>query len=157
LYVYCIGNPIRYIDPNGKDADVLLPVFEGIAVGIAGANFWNPIGWVAGVFIVGSIVHAEVQYAKSHPTPPIPRDSKGNPIPAEPSQGELDDNRTAGEIISKDKKGSINREFPKEWRDKTLGEIERAAKQGNKSAQKAKKLLGDKDFDKSSNSGRANK
>ncbi|MCL1917961.1 MAG: hypothetical protein FWG14_06550 [Peptococcaceae bacterium] len=67
------------------------------------------------------------------------------------------DKRTAGEIISQEKKGSINQEFPSEWRNSTLEEIEKAARQGDKSAQKAKKLLKDKGFDKGSNSGRTKK
>jgi|GEM_PF-1941260 len=57
----------------------------------------------------------------------------------------------ARDIITKEKKGAINQEFPKEWQDSTLNEIEKAAKQGNKSAQKAKKLLNDKRFDKGDN------
>eukprot|EP01012_Entosiphon_sulcatum_P009528 TRINITY_DN15383_c0_g1_i1.p2 TRINITY_DN15383_c0_g1~~TRINITY_DN15383_c0_g1_i1.p2 ORF type:complete len:107 (-),score=28.59 TRINITY_DN15383_c0_g1_i1:62-355(-) len=56
--------------------------------------------------------------------------------------------KTAGDIIGETKKGSINREFPEEWRNKTPEEIEKAAKSGDKSAQKAKKLLNDKRFDK---------
>ena len=60
-------------------------------------------------------------------------------------------NKTADEIISSEKKGAINREFPNEWRNSTLKEIEQAAKGGNKTAQKAKKLLLDKRFDKLDN------
>ena len=56
--------------------------------------------------------------------------------------------KTAQEIISEKKKGSINQEFPGEWLDKTLGEIEEAAKKGDATARKAKKLLNDKRFDK---------
>jgi RHS repeat-associated protein len=55
---------------------------------------------------------------------------------------------TAGEIIGNEKKGSINREFPNQWRDKTYNEITKAAKSGDKTAQKAKKLLDDGRFDK---------
>ncbi|MEL7633486.1 MULTISPECIES: hemagglutinin repeat-containing protein [Sporomusa] len=58
---------------------------------------------------------------------------------------------TAQDVISKEKKGSINREFPSEWRDATLREIEQAAKRGDASAKTAKKLLGDKRFDKGDN------
>jgi hypothetical protein len=58
------------------------------------------------------------------------------------------DSRTAGEIISEEKKGLINREFPDEWRDKTYGEIDKAAKSGDQTAHKAKKLLNDHRFDK---------
>jgi bifunctional DNA-binding transcriptional regulator/antitoxin component of YhaV-PrlF toxin-antitoxin module len=52
--------------------------------------------------------------------------------------------KTAQEIISEKKKGSINREFPGEWLDKTLKEIEEA----DENARKAKKLLNDKRFNK---------
>ncbi|QDX91850.1 hypothetical protein EEL30_05390 [Brevibacillus laterosporus] len=55
---------------------------------------------------------------------------------------------TADDIISSKKKGSIRREFPTEWLDKTLDEIESAAQRGDKNAKKAKKLLTDKRFDK---------
>ena len=55
---------------------------------------------------------------------------------------------TADKIISKTKKGSVRQEFPGEWLDKTPEEIEAAAKKGDRSAQKAKKLLNDKRFDK---------
>ncbi|MCG7315952.1 hypothetical protein [Brevibacillus laterosporus] len=55
---------------------------------------------------------------------------------------------TADDIISSKKKGSIRREFPTEWLNKTLDEIESAAQRGDKNAKKAKKLLTDKRFDK---------
>lgn len=56
--------------------------------------------------------------------------------------------RTAQDIISKDRKGSINSEFPDQYRGKTLGEIEKAAKQGQEGAKKALKLLKDGRFKK---------
>ncbi|MED0670110.1 hypothetical protein P4S95_07725 [Aneurinibacillus aneurinilyticus] len=55
---------------------------------------------------------------------------------------------TARDIIAKKKKGSILREFPSEYLDKTLNEIEKDAKKGVPNAKKAKKLLTDKRFDK---------
>jgi hypothetical protein len=70
---------------------------------------------------------------------------------------ERQNSRTAGDIIKNEKKGSINRQFPDQWRNSTLGEIEKAAKKGDKSAQTAKKLLSDKDFNKTSNSTRSKK
>jgi RHS repeat-associated protein len=71
---------------------------------------------------------------------------------AERANGIIDySGRTAGEVIQDKKKGAINREFPSEWLDSTEEEIEKAAKAGNKSAQKAKKLLRDKRFDKKDN------
>lgn len=59
--------------------------------------------------------------------------------------------QTAQDIIINEKKGAINSEFPKEWLDKTLDEIEKAARAGDSSARKAKKLLNDKRFDKGDN------
>lgn len=55
---------------------------------------------------------------------------------------------TANEIISKKKRGSIRKEFPSEYLDKTLNEIENDAKAGNAKARTAKKLLKEKRFDK---------
>ena len=55
---------------------------------------------------------------------------------------------TAGEIISKEKKGSINRVFPEQMRGKTLDEIKKLAGQGDAAAKTAKKLLTDKRFNK---------
>jgi hypothetical protein len=55
---------------------------------------------------------------------------------------------TAGEIISQSKRGGINRVFPEEMRGKTMEEITKLAKQGDKVAQTARKLLTDKRFDK---------
>jgi len=62
-----------------------------------------------------------------------------------------DKNRTARDIIGKEKKGAINREFPGEYLDKTMAEIERDAKQNVPNAKSAKKLLTDKRFDKDDN------
>lgn len=61
-----------------------------------------------------------------------------------------DKNQTAQEVL-KNKDGNVNREFPSQWRNKTLGEIEKAAKSGDASARKAKKLLNDKRFNKGDN------
>jgi hypothetical protein len=56
--------------------------------------------------------------------------------------------KTAGEIISEEKRGEINREFPSELRERTYDEISKAAKSGDRAARKAKKLLDDHRFDK---------
>ena len=55
---------------------------------------------------------------------------------------------TADQYISKNRKGTIRREFPTEYLDKTLNEIEKDAKAGNAAAKKAKKLLTDGRFKK---------
>ncbi len=58
------------------------------------------------------------------------------------------DSRTAQEIISQEKKGTINKEFPGQWLDKTVKEINAAEKTGDASARKAHKLLTDKTYRK---------
>jgi hypothetical protein len=58
------------------------------------------------------------------------------------------DPRTAGEIIGQEKKGSISQEFPSQYLGKTFDQIAKDAAKGIKEAIKAKKLLGDKRFDK---------
>jgi hypothetical protein len=47
----------------------------------------------------------------------------------------------ASEVIAKERQGSILREFPGQWLDRTLKEIGEAARQGDRSARKALKLL----------------
>jgi hypothetical protein len=54
----------------------------------------------------------------------------------------------AGDWIGKNCKGSINREFPGEFRDKTLKEILDQSKTGDATAKKAWKLLNDNRFQK---------
>ncbi len=58
--------------------------------------------------------------------------------------------KTAQDIIGekKRKEVTINQEFRGEWLGKTLEHIEKAAKSGDASAKKAKKLLGEKRSDK---------
>jgi RHS repeat-associated protein len=56
--------------------------------------------------------------------------------------------KTAGEIISLTKKGSINRVFPEQFRNKTLAEIEKLARTGNRAARTAIKLLKNRRYDK---------
>jgi uncharacterized protein RhaS with RHS repeats len=54
----------------------------------------------------------------------------------------------AQDIISKECRGSINREFPNELRDKTLQELFELEKQGNGNATKALKLLRSNEYKK---------
>lgn len=54
----------------------------------------------------------------------------------------------ASEILAAGNKGSINQVFPELFRNKTLGEIDELAKQGDRAARTAKKLLTDSMFDK---------
>ena len=61
------------------------------------------------------------------------------------------DPRTAAEIIAQEKRGSILREFPSEFLNRTYDQIVQAARQGNRSAKnarKAKKLLDQRKYDK---------
>ncbi len=62
-----------------------------------------------------------------------------------------DQNKTARDIIGEKKKAAINHEFPGEYLDKTLAEIERDARQGMENAKKAKKLLTDSRCNKGDN------
>jgi len=52
----------------------------------------------------------------------------------------------ADDYIAKNCKGSVNREFPGQYRDKTLEQIFKAARAGDKAARTAKKLLTDPRF-----------
>jgi RHS repeat-associated protein len=54
----------------------------------------------------------------------------------------------AGDWLGKYCKGSVNREFPDQFRSKTLEEILKLANSGNKDAKKAWKLLNDNRFKK---------
>ena len=52
------------------------------------------------------------------------------------------------DIIGQECRGHILREFPSQWLNRTLEEILEAAKQGDRSAQKATKLLKSGRFNK---------
>jgi len=54
----------------------------------------------------------------------------------------------ASDIIAEECQGTIQREFPSQWLDKTLNEIRKAAKQAEASAKKALKLLNNRRFKK---------
>jgi len=58
--------------------------------------------------------------------------------------------KTASQIITLFKRGSIRTEFPAEYFEVTYEKIEADAKRGNKNAKTAKKLLTDSRFDKQS-------
>ncbi|MDQ0815666.1 hypothetical protein QF033_000244 [Bacillus pumilus] len=55
---------------------------------------------------------------------------------------------TANEFISKNRKGKIRGEFPTEYLNKTIDQINKDAKKGIKKARTAKKLLTDNRFKK---------
>jgi hypothetical protein len=52
------------------------------------------------------------------------------------------------DIIGRECRGSILREFPSQWLHRTLEDIAEAARQGDRSAQKASKLLQSRRFKK---------
>jgi RHS repeat-associated protein len=123
LYQYTLNNPLRYTDPFGLQAmdSVTNSVVQAMASG-------NPEAIEAALDAGGDAV------------------SPGLQASARAAVQRL--RSKAADIISKQCKGSINQKFPGEMRDKTLQEINDLAKQGNKAAQTAKKLLTDKRFQK---------
>ncbi len=140
-YAYSFDNPLRYTDPTGHCPFCIAIPF----IGIPG------IGWV----IIGVATVATVAYFAAGGPDAIAQSIVD--IGQQASQRISDiltqyryagDERTAGEIIGQEKKGSINQAFPSEMRGKTPDEINRLARVGNRSAQRAQKLLGDQRFDK---------
>ncbi len=47
LYSYCYNNPLKYMDPTGNMA---------VEATVAATNWWNPIGWAAGVILAVEVV-----------------------------------------------------------------------------------------------------
>ena len=159
LYGYANGDPITYRDPFGLCVDPTnfncqmfeagmtgLGMFIGGALGAgtglltgpgavvaspAGAAIGSGLGGVAG-FAVGRAL-SNVLF------------SQGDKPTASASE---EREPTAGEVIAKQKKGSINRVFPEQFRSKTLSEIDKLARQGDKAAKTARKLLTDSRFNK---------
>jgi hypothetical protein len=58
------------------------------------------------------------------------------------------DKQVARDIIARECEATILREFPAQWLNHTLEAIVKAARQGDRTAQKAKKLLNDGRFKK---------
>ncbi len=58
------------------------------------------------------------------------------------------DKRTARQIISDEKNGTINQRFPGQWENRTFDEIDTAANNGDRDAITARKLLTDNRFKK---------
>lgn len=74
--------------------------------------------------------------------------AKAKPTTPKKTAKDGEDEMTADEIISKLRKASIRREFPKEYLNKKWKDIKNAADKGNAVARKAKKLLQDGRFKK---------
>jgi uncharacterized protein RhaS with RHS repeats len=183
LYTYCQNDPIQYYDPSGHDGESILAISlidgpepgpaDAVAV-IYYAGYNVTIYGPKAVEFVGKYGPVVLEKAKEAGGYVADKASQGaNYVKDKVSEGfnwiksklGMDDSnilnygsdQVAKDVIGKYKKGSINREFPAEYLDKTMGQIEKDAKAGNKTAQKAKKLLQDKDFDKGSNSTRSKK
>lgn len=58
------------------------------------------------------------------------------------------DPRAARQIIADEKKASIMSEFPSQWYEATFDQIDEAAKSRVRSAQKARKLLSSREYDR---------
>ncbi len=149
MYGFAGGDPVNFSDPFGLcvpwpacalaagRAGATVGTLVGAGVGalgggvgaLPGAAAGNRIGWVigAGIATAGAIALAA----------DVSSDGAAEESPP-----------TAGEIISDEKKGSINRVFPEQMRELTFGEINKLAKAGNKIAQTARKLLTEKRFNK---------
>ncbi|MGA7614563.1 MAG: RHS repeat-associated core domain-containing protein [Thermoanaerobaculia bacterium] len=117
IYQYCDGDPVNFFDPSGLEMDsVSRSMQEAIARGDADE--------------IAQIL-----------------DEAGETLPDKlraAAQKALQRFRSkAKDVISKECKGSINREFPEQLREKSLSQIWKEAREGNKAAQTAKKLLSD--------------
>ncbi len=139
-YAYSLNNPVKYIDPSGHCIWDLC-IIEGI-------------GFVEIIILTGSTFLALEATQPGRPeafaetivdTGQQVSQNISNIFTQYRYRG---DERTAGEIIGQEKKGSINREFPSEMLGKTADEIHRLAREGNRAAQRAQKLLGDQKYDK---------
>ena len=160
LYQYCASNPINYMDPSGHRS---IPLPIPFPVSFPKLKTTSKGDWV-GKFLE-SLKPAKESDVKRGYKRIVTRVAFDIFVPvayrylklysfikgAGKTITQAKGHQTAGDIISREKKGAINREFPAEWKDATLNEIDKEAKKGNKSAQKAKKLLKDKRFDKKDN------
>ena len=119
-FVYSDNNPITRTDPTGECT-------------LAGELEYDRVGAAAGFAALGSLlVVVAIVYG----------------LQTLLASDDENAQRTAEDIISSEKQGRINKRFPGEMRDKTLKEIDKLAKSGDKAAQTARKLLTNKDYDK---------
>jgi uncharacterized protein RhaS with RHS repeats len=155
-YGYVGGDPVNYADPFGlcpipiekcpAGTFTALGMAIGAFLGGTGGGALGLAGGPAGLVVAPTLsAAAAAQGAAVGSAIGATLDALVMAAKAAQSGG---DGRTAGEIIAQDKKGSINREFPSEMRDKTLEEIRALAREGNRAANTAKKLLTDLRFNK---------
>ena len=121
LYGYVLNDPINFIDPNGLQHSLSSP----------DARARN------------AILEGNIDKLKSL------LETAGTPAQKAFIEDAIKKLSTkGGDFIAKFCKGSVNKKFPGEFRDKTLKEIIEAAKQGVPNASRAKKLLTDQRFRK---------
>ena len=166
-YHYSFNNPMRFVDPTGLQAEdaeeeeekkkaKTYVLEEIVVVGertesetkgaqllvLAGSSLSipPPYGEIIGGVLVGVAAYHFLQPLLTKPY--ASEEAKGKPEEQKNEQAKkAREKKTAEEIIQEELKGSVNRVFPGEMKHKTLEEIKELAKQGNKAAQTAKKLL----------------
>jgi len=139
LYSYAFANPLTFTDPSGLKASEADPMnADGDPMGVPDDS-------------VSASMRAAI--AKGDPAEiEMILDAAGDvlqPTLRNAAREFLKDLRsTAQDMIARRCKGSINKVFPEELRNKTLEEIFKLARQGNEAARTAKKLLMDGRFRK---------
>ena len=144
-YSYSNGETIGSGVIAGLPAPVQFPGIEG-AANIAGAqrivNQAGPVvdGLGEGLKLFGYLVAAPAMAAADCIAAGKTCSAVGTAMAMIPGGGE---GETAAQIVARSRAGSVLREFPGQYMNSTLGEIQKDAKAGIRAAQKALKLLRD--------------
>ncbi len=166
LYGFASGDPVNYADPFGlcpASATALertLCVFVETSLGLlgsasgfiagggAGLLASAPIGFAAAPVTVpaGAIAGAAAGGAAGVLAGRAATQVMFSKAASTGASAGGEEEPTAQRIISTSRKGSINREFPGQFLDKTKSEIQAAAREGDAEARKALKLLNDNRF-----------